>query len=215
MAFFSRGHKGKPWRPLMSGMFFLMIWPLFSPVDLSGADFGLQLGLSRTKLEYTQEYEEAKSRAGFQAGIFYNLELNRLFSIQAECNYNSKGNRVVDDIVFRIDYLEFPLLMKFAVAKGRRIEAGIFGGIYGAFRLQAKLVGVAGGDQRSDIKSFDYGLIAGISVRGKLKTVDLILDTRYGCGLENIVKLPSAGESIKNRGVAVSFGIGFKKLFDR
>lgn len=194
---------------LSSKIFFIMLLFFIFNSDLYTGDFGIKLGLSSTELEYSDEYEEVESLTGFQVGMFYNWKLYRGFSIQVEGYYNRKGNKVVDAIKFRIDYLEVPLLMKFDIAMGSRIKSGVFAGGYRAYRLSAKLVGVPGGDQSSDIKKIDYGMILGVNICCKLRTLHLIIDARYSKGLENIIRWPSSGESIKNRGFAVLFGIGF------
>jgi hypothetical protein len=194
---------------LSSKIFFIMVLFLVFNIGLYTGDFGIKVGLTSTELEYSDEYEEADSLTGFQVGMFYDWELYRGFSIQVEGYYIRKGNKVVDAIKFRIDYLEVPLLMKFDIAMGSRIKAGLFAGGYGAYRLSARLVDVPGGDQSSDIKKVDYGMILGVSICCKLRTLDLIMDARYSQGLENIIRWPSIGESIKNRGFAILFGIGF------
>ena len=194
---------------LLSKIMFVMVLFLVFNMDLYTSVVGIKAGLSSTWLEYSNEYEEAKSLTGFQVGMFYDWEFCRRFSLQVEGYYNRKGNQVVDDIKFRIDYIEVPILIKFNIDVGSRLKAGPFVGGYGAYLLSAKLVDTPEGDQSSDIKNIDFGLIVGVGICWKSKKLNLIIDARYSKGVENIIRWPSYGESIKHRGFAVLFGIGF------
>jgi hypothetical protein len=132
---------------------------------------------------------------GFQAGVFANIGITRMFAFQPELLYSQKGSKVADvtDFSTRLNYLDVPL--SFHVnADGLFFEAGPQVG----FLLSAKSeAGNTSVDVKSATNSVDFGYLAGLGYQRKTGPG---IGLRYNGSFNNIPKSVSVGGvTVQNR----------------
>ena len=128
---------------------------------------------------------DAKSITNFNAGAFIKLPISRIASFQPEVVYSGQGANVNADAVavqhLRLDYLDIPLLVKFAHRSGVYLETGPQLG----FLLSAKdKIENTSHDFKQDLKSANVAWDFGIGV--KVPHTPIGLDFRYVLGITNI-----------------------------
>jgi hypothetical protein len=104
---------------------------IFFCVSLKGQQFngGMMAGVAGTQVAGDTYYGFHK--AGVFAGAFVNLQISEHSSLQMELEFFQKGSRENPDssnnyneYLFRINYIELPLLYQYTVSKRFKIEAG-------------------------------------------------------------------------------------------
>lgn len=128
-----------------------------------GVKTGLNLSTFRTPLSY-HNFDPSWDKAGFVAGAYVDLPLNKRFSIQPEFLYSAMGSNVFTsngDVRFRYNYFSIPLLVKFKVSKSWRVLAGVQGDVLfrGRERREDQDVTLTVTDATRD---FDFGYTGGI-----------------------------------------------------
>jgi hypothetical protein len=131
-------------------------------------------------------------RRDWSGGLYARLAAGPVV-LQPEVLYSRRGanasNAMAPDseLRFRLDYLEFPVLLRLGGG-----STSIYVGGYGALKINAKaesrpLEGDWGAvDISSSVESFDYGIVAGLAMDfGKFG-----LDARYVLGMRNIFTSP-------------------------
>jgi hypothetical protein len=149
---------------------------------------GIKGGLNASNL-YVDNVNDENARLGFNVGLFGELISTEAFGLQAELLYTTKGSKnVYDDpfdqeIKYNLNYLELPL---FAVFKIGAVDLHVGG--YGSYLLDANVRydgDLADGTDEIDkdnLKSWDYGLLAGVGVNfGAMQ-----IGARYNYGLAKI-----------------------------
>jgi len=159
---------------------------------------GIKAGINVSDLTNLEnQYIEMGKKSGLAVGLFYRFDLTDSFSLQPEMLYTRKG--VGDSGVtqgnewsldFNIDYLEFPLLVKYRFTTSGRLEPNLFAGPYMAIKLSAQTKVTLNEESVSedveDISSTDFGIIIGAGLDFELWTGHLVLDARYGLGLVDV-----------------------------
>ncbi|MCL1675144.1 porin family protein [Elizabethkingia meningoseptica] len=141
-----------------------------------------------------------KSKVGFVGGIGVNIQTGvKSFSIQPEVNFISKGTKVKSNGItetYNFNYIEIPVLAKYS-----------FGPLYvnagpsiGFLTGKSDKVKAAYGKTHS----VDFGIQMGAGLAIPAGPGKLIIDGRYNLGLNNISN--EKGQSVKNRGVAITLG---------
>jgi len=164
---------------------------------------------------------------GFQAGFFKAFDLSRRLQLQPEIVYALRGGdasttTLYDDIVYRIriSYVEFPLLLKYRMWSRGAFSVAVFAGPYAALKLKAEKCSRIWNEEESarieNVKTFDYGIILGLSGEHQSRLGRVLLDLRAGYGLNNIVApLPGAipihsgQDTIRNAYLSILVGYGF------
>lgn len=149
------------------------------------------------------------TRTGFVVGGFAKFSIpDSPLSIQPEAMYSQQGGERNGNQV-RLDYLQVPVLFKFALAKGATVEPNIFGGPYAGLRLLAEQDGGTGGlfgsgtNIENQTEQVDYGLAFGTGLDIEVGNLIFTMDVRYNFGLSDVF----TAESGKHRVVALTFGI--------
>jgi hypothetical protein len=178
-----------------------------------GLTYGAKAGVT---LATVSEDAEADSgwgyRVGLAAGGYVALPLGSRLAIQAEGLFNQKGARAdVDDLVttLKLDYVEVPVLVKYAVTHGGARSIHVFGGPSIAFKVRSRATASFGDttidtDEDENIENVDLGVAAGAGVDfGKWS-----IDGRYTFGLSNLVKSDDEAE-LRSRAISVLVGVRF------
>lgn len=161
--------------------------------------FGVKGGLNIASLNGDVN-DNVKSRATFHAGVFVEIEISDLFSIQPELLYSSQGYKF-GDVKGINSYLNIPIMAKVYPIEGLNIEIGPQLG----YLLSAKEKDTNNSqDAKEGYKSLDFGLTFGAGF--KLADYNLIFGLRYNLGLSNILE---NNNNIKNGVFQVSVGYLF------
>jgi hypothetical protein len=189
---------------------------------------GLKLGLDFAKIntDYDELDDFLDNRVGFTGGAFLTYSLNRQFAVQPEILYVSKGaekDLFIISAHWDINYLEVPVLLKFAIAPDATLRPNLFAGPAFALLLSSE-IGIINEsfDVADYMKSMDVGLVFGAGVDYKRLT----FDARYTMGLvgtvdaaDKINKLLGSepgdylylkgDPSVKNTNLSFMFGVRF------
>ena len=165
---------------------------------LHAEGLGIKAGINISDLTNLEnEYIEMGTKSGLAVGVFYCVDITDEFSIQPEMNYTMKGVRdsgVTDGndwaLNFNIDYLEFPVLVKYRFPSFGKFEPNLFAGPYLGIKLSAKTKVTLNEESVSedveDIRSTDFGVVIGGGLDFELWSGHLILDARYAYGLVDV-----------------------------
>lgn len=182
--------------------------------------FGVKAGLNLATItgDFTDDVD---GRASLHFGVVAEFKISDVFSFQPELIYSSQGAKETyyydyneyDEDVYKLDYLNIPLMAKFYVAKGFSLEAGPQIG----FLLAAKdkYVEYYNGDTFSGtedmidyMKTIDFGLNFGVGY--KLDN-NLNFGARYNLGLSDIWDDSEGGIFNQKNGVfQISVGYFFQ-----
>jgi hypothetical protein len=119
-----------------------------------------------------------------------------------------------DRIVFRADYLEIPILVKYAFALAPNAKVFIFAGPALSLKVSTALYydleGETGSEDLDDVQAFDYGLTFGGGFQIPFGSLSLSADLRYTLGLAGVIQ-DYFGDilDIKNGAFLVLIGLGF------
>jgi len=163
--------------------------------------FGAKAGLifadiTETPREWAQE---KSSKTGFTGGVFANYAFDEHFSIQPELLYTQRG--VVDklyegivsvDLAASFDYVELPVLLKYAFPLGDSFKPFIIAGPCVAFTLSSELelsasVLSATVDFSSLTHVTDFLLVAGAGFDVPVGKGSLVFDARFTRGFTNVI----------------------------
>lgn len=152
-------------------------------------------------LGYEIDWLSMGNLKGFQIGVFKTFDISKHFKFQPEIYYSVRGGDASETFLFerikfkvRINYLEFPLLLKYEIPLKGRFMPGLFLGPYAALKLSAKKrTEIWGRKEATDlesVKSLDYGAVFGGGIEVHIGSGQLILEIRSSYGLKNIMLMP-------------------------
>ena len=158
-----------------------------------GGSFGIKGGLNISNL-YTKNVDDENKLLGFNVGIFAELPVNSMISLQPELLLTTKGaentyNNVFADgaTKFRLTYVEVPLLLKANITNNFNIHFGP----YAAYLVNAKITDVSSNGTTStqelnedDLNRFDLGVAAGLG----FQFGGFGIGARYNYGLTTVGK---------------------------
>jgi hypothetical protein len=175
--------------------------------------FGVKGGINLATFDFDEDPGgDLGLKPGVALGAFVRLPVGERLAIQPEGFFSQKGTDVSNagvDAWVRLDYLEVPVLVQYAIAKSSTRAFNVFGGPSVAFNLRAESGAEVGGetvdtDIDEDIEDFDFGIVVGAGVDfGRLT-----LDGRYTFGVSNI-STDSGDPKARNRTLAFMAGIRF------
>lgn len=149
------------------------------------------------------------TRTGFVVGGFAKFGIpDSPLSIQPEVMYSQQGGKV-DNNEVRIDYLQIPVLFKFALSQRGTVEPNLFAGPYAGLRILAEQEGGTGGllggssNIESQTEQVDYGLSLGGGIDIEVGNSIFTMDARYNIGLADVF----TDRDGKHRVFAITFGI--------
>jgi len=193
-----------------------------------GPAAGAEVGYSRADL-IGANADIVESKRGAITGVYLHFPVSQVVAIRPELLFSLRGGRTVvgikgtDDlgvIDLELAYLELPLLARLVWPRGQ-VRPAIFGGPSAALRIGCDLLQITGDTLRSTcgeeqesevpllvsgVRTWDLGWVAGAALEMYLPRTTLSLQGRYTEGLLSVVE---GGIDLKNRGVAVLFGLTF------
>ncbi len=192
--------KTKLWKALMIGAFAAMlVLPQIAAADVR---FGIKAGANVANVngDIGTALQDWKSTVGFCGGIFLELNLGRVLTIQPEVLYTMKGaDTGTGKLTF--DYLEIPILLKLRIPTGS-VHPFVFAGPAFGFTLRALVDGV----KISDMPSADYSAVLG----GGLQLGRSIhIDARYTMGLQKLAIPDLDTIDLKNGVLSATIGLAF------
>jgi len=175
--------------------------------------YGATAGISLSTLSFDPSSEaEYGFRTGLVAGAFATWPLGSRLAIQPEGLFTQKGAKLDEagiDATIKIDYLEVPVLVKYAITGGDRAWH-VFGGPSVAFKLRSSSSATFGGstvetDNDESIEDVDYGVVMGVGLDVGRFTVN----GRFTLGLGNINADDSDILKARTRTLAFLAGVRF------
>jgi outer membrane protein W len=177
---------------------------LLAVAALSGAasagslSFGLKGGLDMFNITSVPEDWDAEKSFRYAAagGIFMNYAFSPALSLQPELLLVMKGangSAGEYDIAAKYNYVEMPVLLKYAFRTGEKIRPSVFAGPAASFNVTSDFeIKASGNSVTADFSDasnkFDFGLVAGTGLDFDLKQGTLSLDLRYQMGLVKLIK---------------------------
>ncbi|MEP6765126.1 MAG: porin family protein [Gemmatimonadaceae bacterium] len=170
---------------------------------------------------------DKKKRIGLDAGVFVQIPLGGMLSLQPEVHYAQNGVSItsstgaVSSLDLKIDYLEIPVLLRLdAGGADAAVHPILLAGASGAYRLKCSLSGTGGGtsvstdcnagtDSEDPFKKSDFSLVGGAGLAFTSMGHSLSLQARYTHGLSSIATTSTAASNPKNRALSILLGIGF------
>ena len=192
------------------------------------AAVGAEVGYSRADLT-GENADLVESRQGAITGVYLHLPVGPVVSVRPEVLFSLKGGRTVAliartsdlvDIDIELAYLELPVLARLTLPAGR-VRPAIFGGPSVGLQIgcdflltfQMRSTRLTCGEtsdttvrEVTGVREWDFGWIAGAAVEMHLPRTTLALQGRYSAGFRSVLE---GGVDLKNRGVAVLFGLTF------
>src|SRR5512143_1888562 len=145
------GPMNKLWRICAIGALAVaLVLPQLATADVR---MGIKAGANVANVNgnFADNVSNWKSQVGFCGGLFLELNLGRILTLQPEVLYTMKGAEatVVEGTLtgtgkLRFDYLEIPLLLKLRIPTGP-IHPFVFAGPAVGFDLSAKFKDITGG----------------------------------------------------------------------
>lgn len=192
--------KNKVWQALVIGTFAaVLVLPQIAAADVR---FGIKAGANVANVngDFGAALENWQSTLGFCGGIFLELNLGRVLTIQPEVLYTMKGaDTGTGKLTF--DYLEIPILLKLRIPTGS-LHPFVFAGPAFGFTLRALIDGV----KISDMPSADYSGVLGAGLQlGR----SIHIDARYTMGLQKLAIPDLETIDLKNGVLSATIGLAF------
>ena len=192
---------------------------MFFATSVSAVDImlGLKGGLNIANVYGENTNELKENRLGFIGGVSFDFKVHKMFSIQPEILYTNNGWKYSsgdDEAVFKLDYLEIPVLLKLHIPANEVVDPTIFIGPAVGVNLSGTLEVTEDGDTDSrdldNLASADFGIVvgAGLDIMVGEKGA-VIIDLRFDTSLTTIDGTDDP-DDIKNYSLAVMLGYGFK-----
>src|SRR5213593_1999925 len=192
------------------------------PVNLAAQHrlrLGARLGVSGASL-HGDAVEDVNTREGITGGLFATLNVTPRLAIQPGLLYAQKGGRLTgsayDFINYELDYVEIPVLIKYALLSRGSVRPSLLAGGAIAFldrgRWRAQWTS-PNPQPRAFVVSprdRDVGLIFGAQVTRTSGRHELLVDGRYTIGLRSIdSSSPPVEEKLRTLSVTVGWSLGF------
>ncbi len=198
----------------LSGIFVLTL--LAASFSSAQVGFGIKGGVDFATIGGADAVSDAKTRTGFVAGAYLDLNVPFVLNVQPEVLYTVKGFQMdvsplpatppTETVTNTYSYLEVPILIKYSLPVPV-VKPSLYVGPEMAFLLSAKskhpalLGGTVEDDAKSIMASTDFGLVFGASAH--VLVIDI--DVRYDLGLKTTVKDGSG--KVYNRVWSIMAGI--------
>ena len=149
--------------------------------------FGVKGGLNVATARISNSTVNYDPRVSLHAGGLAHIHLTKQFAIQPELVFSGQGFKAANDEVYRLNYLNVPVLVQYMFDNGFRLETGPQVG----FLLSGKShKGDVTVDVKDDFKSvgFDWALGAGYLI----PKTGFGLDARFNFGIAKLNDSPGA-----------------------
>jgi hypothetical protein len=169
---------------------------------------------------------EKRTRIGVVAGAFTHLGMGKYLALEPQVLFSQKGAMYGgydpswnDELTFKLDYVEVPVILRVYFSSGTSIRMNILGGGYGAYNVIARYKYTEYGYlEEGDLEdalsvhmeNIDYGVLFGAGVTIQLRNVILRIDTHYSLGLVRIFDVPPDND-LRNGVISLNASIGMSK----
>lgn len=212
----------------------LIVAAAATPVFALGLSAGFKAGLCIADLsgEIVGLANDFTSRNGFSGGVFLDMRLSNMISVQAEAIYMQRGAWVKDmpfiidfgteiiqgtaDTELRLWYFDFPVLAKFTFRRDSFLSPFVYTGPVLSYsqrsivEITINIPGFGTWGERDDvsdqIKDWDFGAVFGGGLNLNFGSFLVFFEGRYSLGLKNLNDTEDESD-IKNRAIAVLAGL--------
>lgn len=168
-------------------------------------NFGIKGGLNYSTVTKGDFDEGPDPRTSFYLGFYGEIPIvENVFSIQPEFIYSRQGFENNFSLlgnnfktIYKIDYINMPVLAKIYLGKTLAIEAGPQFGI----KINENIETDSSSTETNDINSFDTALAGGVS----LNFDSIFISGRYTYSLNEVVKDSNAKNSVFQVGIGLKF----------
>ena len=167
--------------------------------------FGVRAGIALAHLSGADISDDFSSKMGFTVGGLVYRPFNRRFGLQIEANYIMKGAKKKTngtESIIKLDYIDVPVLLRITLMPGSKSSPYLAMGPVLSFNTQAVADRDGTVQEITDVKKMDFGLAIG----GGLRTGSLVIDARYGLGLNQIHDESSDQLDLKNQCITLALG---------
>ncbi len=177
--------------------------------------YGVILGLNLANLTGEGVPIDATTKAGLTFGLDFQYKFSRYWSIEPQALYSMRGaTSFAESIV--LNYIEFPLLLKYSIVVSPRapVFTNLFIGPSFAINVVSKdNVNFNGEnisvDLKDSTKAFEYGIVAGAGLDFDLGSSVFNVGARYTFGISTINNFVE--KHVWRNGVfAITIGYSFK-----
>lgn len=157
------------------------------------------------------ENVDTKPRLGVVAGVEFEYQLKKRFSLSAGVLYSQQGEKgavnnfyVKREMTAKTDYMNFPILVNAYLHNGLALKVGVQPAVN--IRAAYSSSGTFGGgdgnlsDYGVHVKTFDFAVPVGVSYEYK----NFVIDARYNIGVTRVAE----GDESRNR--VFQFTLGYK-----
>ncbi|WP_090391138.1 porin family protein [Niabella drilacis] len=165
----------------------IVLGTMASAQSATGPRFGIKAGGNLSTLTH----EEARSKAGFHAGVFMNASVARNFNIQPEVVYSAQGATTDDknnvkNNRYNLNYINVPIMLQYYAIPAFYLEAGPEFGFLVSARNRYEFEGeTITEDQKQYTRSFNAGIGLGGGYRF---TPGFSAYARFNAGLASMSK---------------------------
>ncbi len=178
---------------------------------------GVEVGYSRTDLALGGGGNLLTSRQGAITGAYLQFPLHDIFAIRPELLFSLKGGSTVanigeeTNIDIELAYIELPVLFRVSFPTGS-IRPVLFGGPALAIQIGCDFSfsvdstrSTCGQDSLNNVRSWDFGLVAGGGVEKRLRRATIALEARYTAGTRSILE----DVDLRNRAFGLVLAVTF------
>lgn len=181
--------------------------------------------LANLSIDASGEEPDLSSRTGFLVGAYMDIPLSGNLFFQPGFGMTQKGAEISEDegtFGLHLDYLEIPLLLKYAFPSSGSLGVHLMAGPALGFELSCNVSFEAEGisadvacdeGEEQDIeiatKSFDVGALLGGGISFPMGGVRLTIEGFYNMGLTNLLEDASDDDSAKNKAIYLTGGVAF------
>ena len=200
----------------------LFIVLAFTSISFSQMQLGLKAGVNFANL-IGNDAEGSESKTGFDGGLFFMYQFNKMFAIQPEAYFTMKGatdsgtlQGETIDVTLSLDYIEIPILFKVLIPiENSPIRPSLFAGPSIGFNISAKskleFMGQSEEGDIEDVNPTDIGLVFGAGLGFPVGQNELGFDFRYILGLTKVDDSADPAD-FKNSVININAYFGFTLL---
>lgn len=168
--------------------------------------FGAKGGLNVTSSSGSDINDKWKSLVGFNLGFYARLPLADRLSIQPELVYSAQGAKYTNpDVSRHLNYLNIPILLKYAAGSGFSMETGPQIGFLLAAHDKANGNSLT---VKNSYNTTDFAWAVGVAY--KIPETKWGIDARYNFGIANIENRGVTGHTGSIRNNAFQFGLTYQ-----
>jgi hypothetical protein len=169
---------------------------------------------------------EKRTRIGVIVGAFTHLGMGKYLALEPQVLFSQRGAMYGgydpswnDELAFKLDYVEVPVILRVYFSSGTSIRMNIFGGGYAGYNVIARYkyseYGYLEEGDLEDIlavpmENLDYGVLFGAGVVFQMRQVIFRIDTHYSLGLVRIFDIPPDND-LRNGAIGLIASVGMSK----